>query len=884
MEPNMRRLQTGTADSRGPFGRGATGRIGPGGRRVRRRAAAAVAVAALAVATAPATGAAAEAGSTVQATPFSDLGGLDDATRRAIRCIHDTGIARGTSATTYSPDRPVTRRQMALFLSRLLGVIGVPNPPEIVDPNFSDLAPDDEVSSAVALLYSLSITKGRTDTEFAPSMTVTRRQMALFLSRLLTAAGVSPVSGLAPGFDDTAVLDAASRSAIAQMIVDDVMRGLTDERFAPSEAVTREHMALFLSGALAVAQSRSSPPRTLSDACRPIVSAYEAVARPSTVRIALDPPNPEIGESVQMRATVSDRGGLALAGLPVRLVRDGEVASDYAETGADGTVDFTIASPESDLAGDASLELRVGDAVIASSTTAIAWSPLDLSDATLSVVLEVDDRRPTVGDEVEAVATVLDDAGEPLHGAVVDFFLDGATKASAMTGSDGQATFAYDTPQGPLNEGGYDSVQAHVVTTQSASRPVGVFWQPAESRRVTISVSPDASHSSAARTITAAAFDGDTPLAGRRLDLHIDGTVAASATTDAHGVATFTRSSPLHGPFDVARAALGGVFGVVSDEIVISWPMRTRGIDSRNDWQLAWSDEFNGDSLNRSRWTASNDCPPVYLSCNTDRPENVYLTDGMLHLRSLREPIEGINTWQGCGEQTGPVRCTPGREQVKDFTSARVNSVEYFTFGRIEILARLPQGHGTFFAIWMKPRRDSPYGTGHAAGELDIAEGVNIGRGGNPRGYVDGQLPGRGWSVHHFVKTGYPTTNPVTLTHLPVNPAESFHLYAMEWDAASVRFYVDDQRVMTIPSSDWFADPEGDGVPVDNPYAPFDEPFNLIISNTVGGWAVHNTPGNLVPDTTPFPTEFVVDYVRYYQCRPASDTGSLGPGQGCETR
>ena len=402
-------------------------------------------------------------------------------------------------------------------------------------------------------------------------------------------------------------------------------------------------------------------------------------------------------------------------------------------------------------------------------------------------------------------------------------------------------------------------------------------------RRITLTASPDRPHTNAERTLTAKLFDGNRPLPGQLVNLRIDGEPIGSARTDNNGEARFIRSEAFHGPFDLVTAELASDPSVVSEEVLISWPMRTRGVDSRNDWQIVWSDEFNGTSLDAGKWTASDDCPPVYLSCNTDRAENVNLADGMLHLRSLREPFEGINTWQGCGEQTGPIRCTPGQIQRKDFTAGRVNSVEYFTFGRLEILARLPQGIGTFFAIWMAPRRDSPYGTGHAAGELDIAEGVNIGRGGNPRGYVDGQLPGPGWLVHHFVKTGYPTNNLVTYTHMPVNPAESFHLYTIEWDAESVRYYVDDQRVMTVPSSDWFADPEGDGVPVDNPYAPFDEPFRLILSNTVGSWAVHNTPGNLVPDSTVFPTEMVVDYVRYYECRPASGASGLGPGQGCET-
>ncbi|MCY4425248.1 MAG: family 16 glycosylhydrolase [Acidimicrobiaceae bacterium] len=125
--------------------------------------------------------------------------------------------------------------------------------------------------------------------------------------------------------------------------------------------------------------------------------------------------------------------------------------------------------------------------------------------------------------------------------------------------------------------------------------------------------------------------------------------------------------------------------------------------------------------------------------------------------------------------------------------------------------------------------------------------------------------------------------NPFALTNLPVNPGESFHLYAAEWDTASIRFYVNDERVLTVPSSDWFSHPAGQEQPVDNPHAPFDVPFYLVISNTVGSWALETWPDHQVHDTTVFPTEFVVDYLRVYECRPPSGSDTLGPGQGCET-
>ena len=883
MEQHETRTQPKAPTIQGKLFRRTLVRSSRRGRNARSRMACLALAAAFAVVSAvavPVTGASALQGPvTAPGTPFTDLDDVSDATRRAIHCIFEAGITRGTSATTYSPSRPVTRRQMALFLTRLLDVIEVPSP-EAADPGFTDLGSvEEEARTAVARLFSLGITRGTSATEFSPSRPVTRRQMALFLTRLLRAAGVEPVSGFDPGYDDTASLGAESSASVAQMRVQNVMRGISALEFAPVANVTRAPMALFLSQALAVVAARGSftPP----SGCDDIVRSHNAVARPSAITITVDPPEPRPGDSARVQALLTDRSGDPIPGLSVRLVRDGRMPSNYVETGPDGTATFTVdsppaSSPVSSMALEVRLEVRLEDAVLPSSTTTISWA-IDLTGVTPTLSVRVDDSSPTVGDDVDIVATVTDAEGTPLVGAVLEFIIDGESRGAAFAGPDGQATFTYDAPIGPSNEGGYDSLQVQVVTTDAVSRPLGVFWQPPESRRITISVSPDRAHTSAARTITAQVFDGASPLAGRAVELYIDGTVAGRATTNGEGVATFTRSAQVHGPFDLAKVALVDDRDLASDTVLFSWPMGTRGVDSDNSWQLVWSDEFNSTSLDTAKWKANNNCPPVYLACDTDRTENVYVSDGMLHLRTLRERYAGANNWKGSGEQFGPLSAyTPGGFQRKDFTAGRVESTTSFTYGRFEMLGRMPQGHGTFFAYWMRPV-DSPYGKGVAAGEIDIAEGANIGKGG-----IDAQLPGPGWGVHHVVHMGLPFTNPFTLTNLPVNPAESFHLYTVEWDTASIRFYIDDQRVLTVPSSDWFSHPKGSEQPVDNPLAPFDAPFVVGINNTVGNWALETWPGNQVPDSTVFPTEFVVDYMRVYECRPPSGS-DLGPGQGCET-
>ena len=99
--------------------------------------------------------------------------------------------------------------------------------------------------------------------------------------------------------------------------------------------------------------------------------------------------------------------------------------------------------------------------------------------------------------------------------------------------------------------------------------------------------------------------DGTSPLAARAVELYIDGAVAGRATTDGEGAAKFTHKAPVHGPFDLAKVVLAEDRSVASNEILLSWPMGTRGVDSDNSWQLVWSDEFNGTSLDTVKWKAA---------------------------------------------------------------------------------------------------------------------------------------------------------------------------------------------------------------------------------------------------------------------------------------
>ena len=102
-----------------------------------------------------------------------------------IDCIAYYRITKGTTPTTYSPDRPVIREHMALFLVRLARLVGI-NVPSVADTPFEDIANlEQESQEAISQIYQLGITIGATATTYAPARNVSRGEMALFLQRLM---------------------------------------------------------------------------------------------------------------------------------------------------------------------------------------------------------------------------------------------------------------------------------------------------------------------------------------------------------------------------------------------------------------------------------------------------------------------------------------------------------------------------------------------------------------------------------------------------------------------------------------------------------------------------------------------------------------------------
>jgi len=244
-------------------------------------------------------------------------------------------------------------------------------------------------------------------------------------------------------------------------------------------------------------------------------------------------------------------------------------------------------------------------------------------------------------------------------------------------------------------------------------------------------------------------------------------------------------------------------------------------------WELVWSDEFDGDTLNTDKWSymlgdgTDYDLPSGWGNNELQyyREENIRVADGKLTITAKRENI-----------------------QDKQFTSGRLRTKDKgdWTYGRFTFSALMPTGKGLWPAIWMLPT-DEAYGGWAASGEIDIMEYL-----GDEPNKVHGTLHfGASWPNNQFKGTDYVTDG---------NSFDSeFHHFALEWEPGEMRWYVDSLLYQTLGQGDWYTGT------IDFP-APFDKPFHLLLNLAVGG----NWPGN--PDvSTNFPQEFVLDYVRIYQ-------------------
>jgi beta-glucanase (GH16 family) len=296
-----------------------------------------------------------------------------------------------------------------------------------------------------------------------------------------------------------------------------------------------------------------------------------------------------------------------------------------------------------------------------------------------------------------------------------------------------------------------------------------------------------------------------------------------------------------------------------------------RATDVHSGWTMLWHDEFDlPGAPNPDYWTHEVNCwggGNNEHQCYTDRLDNSYVDEqGFLHIVAKEEFFSGPSLQD---DDPG----YPGPSVFRNYTSARLRTRDKidWLYGRIEVRAQLPGGRGMWPAIWMLPT-DWEYGGWPASGEIDIVEAVNL-----PLGYYAGW----GHFIHGTAHYGLPWPqweNHGRSYYTTVNPANDFHVYALEWEEDELRWFYDGVHYQTQRSDGWYNyiwDGQGHGFVVATDRAPFDKRFHLLLNVAVGG----DWPG--APDTGwAADREMVVDYVRLYQCARGSVEGK---GKTCGT-
>jgi beta-glucanase (GH16 family) len=250
-------------------------------------------------------------------------------------------------------------------------------------------------------------------------------------------------------------------------------------------------------------------------------------------------------------------------------------------------------------------------------------------------------------------------------------------------------------------------------------------------------------------------------------------------------------------------------------------------------WNLVWSDEFNGSSVNTANWTFEtggggwgNQELENYTS-----GANASVANGILTI-TARKTTTG-SCWYGTCQYTSTRMKTQGKREIR--------------YGRIEARMQLPAGKGLWPAFWMLGSNIGSAGWPQC-GELDIMENR-------------GSSPGSSSSAIHG--PGYSGATP--FNHGTGISSGGWNTYAIEWSATQLRFLVNGTVHYTVSKST--IQTRGAWV--------FDQPFFIIMNLAVGGH-FDGSPTS----STPFPANMNIDYVRVYQA--GSGTPTPTPGGGVE--
>ncbi|MBR3173153.1 MAG: glycoside hydrolase family 16 protein [Eubacterium sp.] len=261
-------------------------------------------------------------------------------------------------------------------------------------------------------------------------------------------------------------------------------------------------------------------------------------------------------------------------------------------------------------------------------------------------------------------------------------------------------------------------------------------------------------------------------------------------------------------------------------------PIASRSIKTEvkaDTYELVWSDEFDGNSLDRSNWTTETGTGEWGWGNNEqqfyrDSTDNIEVSDGTLKIHALKQNYGG-----------------------KQYTSARMKTQgkQSFKYGKIEARMKLPRFKGAWPAFWMLGDNISSVGW-PKCGEMDIMEAINDNN-----------------NIYSNLHWSYNNSQADTQgSAYNVGDRTAWHTYGMIWTEKKAQFYVDDKVFQTY------------SITTDAQMEEFRAKQFIILNLAIGGqWPGYEIDNDAFPDRS----TMEVDYVRAYKMNEEPTTKYDGP-------
>jgi len=250
-------------------------------------------------------------------------------------------------------------------------------------------------------------------------------------------------------------------------------------------------------------------------------------------------------------------------------------------------------------------------------------------------------------------------------------------------------------------------------------------------------------------------------------------------------------------------------------------------------WQLIWEDDFNGNSLDQSKWAHDIGTGSQYGMWGWGngelqyyQPQNTILNNGIAKIEVKEEPNGIVDSWGASSY----------------FSSSKITTKGIFDFryGKVEARIKTIDGQGFWPAFWMLPTG----GSWPCDGEIDIMEqwGNNYLTNSTTGAAHIGTCP-YSQSTHFYESfSSYISSG---------SYADDFHTYSVIWKEDTITWYVDETELFSLnPSSYW-------SIPSQSAW-----PFNANEWYLMINLAITQAGPN---SNTVFPNQMEIDYVRVYQ-------------------